>query len=326
MIRIGIIGAGPNGTGNARKLASHSDRCKVVAVADPSTAAATTLAAEFEAATFDSLEPMLYHVDAVVISSPNWLHPEQAIACASAGKHVWIEKPMALTSKEGDAIARAVAGAGVASMIGFSVRFDKNSTETIRRIKAGDLGTVYSITSRRNGRFKPEALAGWRGDHARSGGVMSELIIHEFDWAVTLLGFPKTVYGRKRVREGVTDPHPMHNDHVWATFAYDNDVNATIEGSQCAPIADFTKVVIGTEGSLHTRKWGSELYLKRLQDEKDQLLETTEGFDKHGHFLDVIEGRCASVADAAYGAKITRLIETTLQSAVANTVLPFYAG
>jgi len=325
MIKIGILGAGPNGSGNAKRLAEHTDRCRIAAVADPNEEAARKLADQHSGAVVHAnLEPMLETVDAVVVSSPNWLHPEHTLTCAAAGKHVWIEKPMALTVADAQRMAEAVKAAGVASMIGFSVRFDGKSQWIKQQASEGAFGEIFSACSRRNVMFPPEVFAGWRGDFARSGGVMSELIIHEVDWVVDLLGFPRSIYCQKRAESRGGEPHPRANDHVWLTLGYGNGRTATIEGSQCAPIAEFYKSVIGTEASAHTRRWGQELYLAK-KGGKDKQIEFGTGFDKHGHWLDVIEGKCASVADVDYGARITRLIDTALDSAVRGEVLPFEA-
>src|SRR6185369_7951915 len=119
MIRIGLIGAGPNGTGNVAKLAKHTSRCRVTAIADPVKAAAEKVAAVYGAKVFTKPEELLDDVDAVVISSPNFLHCEHAVAMASAGKHVLIEKPMALSVADADKIVAAVEKSKVASMVGF---------------------------------------------------------------------------------------------------------------------------------------------------------------------------------------------------------------
>lgn len=317
MIKIGIIGAGPNGSGNAKNLAADP-RCKIAAVADPIEAAGKAFAETFtEAKVFSRVEDMLDSVDAIVISSPNWLHPEQAILCAEAGKHVFIEKPMALTVEDGEKMTAAINKAGVASMIGFSVRFGWNTQEIKRRLQAGDLGDWFSGCSRRNCTLTG-IHNGWRGDFARSGGVMSELIIHEMDWATDLFGFPQEIYCRKwALRQNEPGAHPRDNDHVWMTFVYPDNKTVTIEGSQVAPIADYFKTVVGTKGSMHTRRWGQELYIQK-EGEKDVLIDKTAGFNKHAHFLDVIEGRCASVADVNYGLKITKLVSAALDSAVSG--------
>ncbi|MCH2156634.1 MAG: Gfo/Idh/MocA family oxidoreductase [Opitutales bacterium] len=302
--------------GKRKKIALDA-RCSISAVADPVESAGRKFAETYpDVKVFTEIAPMLEEVDGVIISSPNWLHPEQAIQCAEAGKHVWIEKPMALTVADGEKMAAAINKAGVASMVGFSVRFEKTAQGIKRRFQAGDLGEWFSGASRRNCTLK-SMDKGWRTDFTRSGGVMSELIIHELDWATDLFGFPKSIFCRKRASDRSASAHPKDNDHVWISLNYYDDRTVTIEGSQIAPIADYYKTVVGTEGSLHTRRWGQELYYQK-KGEKDVLVENLEGMNKHSHWLDVIEGKCASVADVNYGLKITKLIDSALESAVSG--------
>jgi predicted dehydrogenase len=93
MIRIGIIGAGPNAQGHAHYY-HQSPRARVAAIADVALDRAQALAGEVQAKAVSDYTQFLNDVDAVVVSSPNFLHREQAIACAQAGKHVYCEKPI----------------------------------------------------------------------------------------------------------------------------------------------------------------------------------------------------------------------------------------
>ena len=96
MIRIGIIGAGPNATGHASCF-GKCPRTHVAAVADTDFPRAEALATQCgDAQPVRDYREFLDRVDAVVISWPNFLHCEQAVACAAAGKHLYCEKPMGL--------------------------------------------------------------------------------------------------------------------------------------------------------------------------------------------------------------------------------------
>lgn len=315
MIRLGLIGAGPNGTGNIKNFALHANRCRLSAVCEPNPEAAAKVAALAEGVSIHAQPDAAFldACDAVIISSPNWLHADQAVACAQAGKHLWIEKPMALNTTEADRIVAAVEATGVRSFIGFSVRFGAVTQELAQQVRAGLIGTPYSVWSRRLTRW-PVNADSWRADFSRSGGVMSELLCHELDWIVSLVGFPKSVYGRIHTRFA---NHPRMNEHVWMTLAFDGPLTATLEGSQCAPIADFYNGVVGDAGSLYTAHWGSKLM--HAPDSKSATeLTLGPGFDKHAHFLDVVEGRAESLADVHYGRRLTHLIERALDSAVSG--------
>ena len=309
MIRVGVIGAGPNGTGNAAGLAKFTDRCRITAVADPVPVAAEKLAAIYGAKTFASPAQLAGEVDAVVISSPNFMHREHALAMAAAGKHLFIEKPMALNLADADAIVAAVEKAKVHSLIGFSVRFGGLPVQMKKMYQAGDLGDFVSLWSRRLCALNVPA-GNWRAQYEKSGGVMAELITHEIDFAVNIVGMPSTVYCRKL---STLNDHPKANDHIWLTMGYKNGATCTIEGSQIATVADYYKGMTGTKGGLHSRNWQSELYFGKTQSEAERVTLPAD-IDKHRHFLDVLAGECPSVADAKYGRDITLICEKALES------------
>jgi predicted dehydrogenase len=318
MIKIGLIGAGGIAGHHVKKFSGMPDRCRIVAIADPVEAAAQKLAESCGAKPVSDFIQFLSQVDAVIIGSPNFLHPEQTIVCAQAGKHVWCEKPMALEDVDAARMVAAVEKAGVASFVGFSVRFDPPQVKMKEILDSGVLGAPVSIWSRRSSYFKPH-VSPWRLDYAKSGGLMSELTAHEIDWIVKFAGDPLSVYCRKLSRE---HKDPRENDHLWMTFAFGPEYTGTLESSQMAPIADYYRGIIGTEASIFTTNWGGKVQLKKVEGDPVEL-ELPPPFDKHSHFLDVIEGKCASVADLKWGEKIVNISTKALESAVSGQVVKF---
>ncbi len=318
MIRIGVIGAGRNGAGHCRRFArNEGGRCTVAAIADVNEEAARTLAEQYGAKAVSSADELIDAVDAVVISSPNFLHRDHAVAAARAGRHVWVEKPMALSVAEADDIVAAVDESGVHSFVGFSVRFGGIPRTMKQFYEDGRLGELLSIWSRRVAGFGSGRAHSWRGAFAKSGGVMSELIAHEIDWMVDITGIPSAVFCRATSRR---QDDPRANDHIWITFSYDAAYTGTIEGSQMAPIADYYKGIAGMNASTFDREWGQKLILQTGKDTAEEP-EPLPPFDKHGHFLDVIEGRCESAAPVHWGRTIVALSERALESAVSGRVV-----
>jgi predicted dehydrogenase len=313
MIRIGIIGAGPNGKGHVKAfLEKHSSRCAITGIADVNLDAAKAAAEPLAAKAVARAEELFGLCDMVVVSSPNFLHCEQAVAAANAGKHVWVEKPMALSVVEADRIVAAVQSAKVKSMVGFSVRFGNVPRTLAAKYRSGELGELLSIWSRRVAGFGAKRSQSWRGQFAKSGGVMSELIAHEIDWMVDIAGMPTSVYCRVT---SLAHDDPRANDHLWMTLSFDKEVTGTIEGSQMAPISDYYKGICGRDKSVYDQKWGQEAWIQHARD-KAEPMPLLETFDKHGHFLDVIEERCESVASVEWGRKIVAISEKALESAV----------
>ncbi|WP_371667929.1 Gfo/Idh/MocA family oxidoreductase [Streptomyces sp. NBC_00289] len=130
-------------------------------------------------------------VEAVSITAPNFLHREIGVAMAEAGKHIWIEKPVGLTSADARAVADAVAAAGVQGAVGFNYR-NAPAVETARELIAtGEIGTVTHVRVRLFSDYAahPEGALTWRYERQRGGsGVLGDLASHGADLARHLLG------------------------------------------------------------------------------------------------------------------------------------------
>lgn len=305
--RIGIIGAGPNATGHGKYFA-QCGRAKVVAVADPDAARGEALAKECGAKAIADFRQFLPDVDAVVVSSPNFLHKEQAIACVQAGKHLYCEKPLGLSGADAREIAAAVRTAKVRSQVGFSVRFDAGVQEMLRGLKAGEIGELVSTASRRLC-WLEQPTGGWRADHEKSGGLLFEINIHEIEWMM-YAGDVTSVYARKKA---FTQTGPKANDHIWVTLNYANGATGQHEGSWQSSTPMFYRNLQGTTGGYCTSEWGSELYLAKGKANR----ETVKGkaFDLRGNFLDAIAGTAETTASADWGARVMAVCDAILESA-----------
>ncbi len=183
MIRIGLLGAGRIGRIHGGNIAA-SGKAQLVAVADALPKAAKALAKELSART-DSTAAILADpdIDAVLICSPTDTHADLIEAAVKAGKAVFCEKPVDLSSKRIVRCLKMVAASGRPLMIGFNRRFDPNFAEARRRVRAGDIGKVelVSIISRDPSPPQPSYVA-------RSGGLFRDMMIHDLDMARFLLG------------------------------------------------------------------------------------------------------------------------------------------
>ncbi len=130
----------------------------------------------------------LPEVDAVVIATPNFLHREQAIACARAGKHVMCEKPLGLDPTEVAEMYTAARDAGVVHMTAFTYRFAPSMRYLRHLLSSGALGEPRHFRSQRFLDW-PETSWGWRQYRERAGaGDLFDMTIHRLDFAVDLLG------------------------------------------------------------------------------------------------------------------------------------------
>jgi predicted dehydrogenase len=167
---------------------------ELVTVADEAPGRAEQAAAQFgfAAATRDWRElagdP---GVEAVSITAPNFLHREIGVTMAQAGKHIWIEKPVGLTTDDARAVADAVRQAGVQGTVGFNYRNAPAVAAARELVGGGQLGSVTHARFRLFSDYAahPEGALTWRYERARGGsGVLGDLAAHGVDLVWYLLG------------------------------------------------------------------------------------------------------------------------------------------
>ena len=129
-------------------------------------------------------------IDAVIVSTPNALHAEQAVAALEAGRHVLVEKPMAVTVAECDAMIAAAERGGASLMVAHCWRFHDDVIELRDRVAAGDLGEI--VKTRGYGVHANWGPEGWFVDpELAGGGALLDMGVHAIDTARFLLGDPE---------------------------------------------------------------------------------------------------------------------------------------
>lgn len=162
---------------------------RLVAAADPNPARlawlqgqvqGVRLATEWEAVLADR------EVEAVLIAAPTALHGEAACRAFAAGKHVFLEKPVAVTVPEGRQVVDAWRRAGTIGMVGYNFRRNPVFLAAARRVAAGELGRLISIQG--SFQWAAERIEGWRARPEAGGGVLLDLISHHADLVAALTG------------------------------------------------------------------------------------------------------------------------------------------
>jgi myo-inositol 2-dehydrogenase/D-chiro-inositol 1-dehydrogenase/scyllo-inositol 2-dehydrogenase (NAD+) len=211
-----MIGAGRVGKNHSRALTRHVPGGKIVSLVDPFGEVRAETAAEFGIdAQFDSLEQALDQTafDAVIITTPTPTHLPLAAQAAEHGKHVFLEKPMAITLDECDQIMEVTRKNGVILQLGFMRRFDPEFMAAAQRIEAGEIGQPMMIKSNTHGPGLPPA---WARDLRTSNGMLAEVNSHDWDSVRWLMGS-----NYERVYAEVANFKGPAN-HVEAPNFYDN--------------------------------------------------------------------------------------------------------
>ena len=252
-INLGVIGLGRMGRLYAHTLATQVAGVRLVAAADPHAEARAIVAGEFKVphvvATAEELIARP-EVDAVVIATPTSTHHTLVIAAAAAGKAIFCEKPLALTRAATLAALEAVARAGVPLQVGFMRRFDAAYLKAKALIDEGRIGQPVTIKAVGRDPFCPRPEF---ADPAKSGGLILDMGIHDFDLARWLMGSEVarvSTEGALLVCDTLKAVGDIDNAVVNLRFA--NGALGNVEVSRNAFYGyDIRTEVLGTEGAIN---------------------------------------------------------------------------
>ena len=197
-IRFGIIGCGRIAPKHAESIVALPD-AELVGVCDIVPERAQAFADKYGAVPYTAYREMLERsdLDVVTIATPSGLHAEIGIAAARAGKHVMVEKPMAMTLQSADELIAACRTAGVKLAVIHQNRFNKSIKLVRQALEAGRFGklTHGQATVRWNRDQNYYAQAPWRGTKLQDGGVLMNQSIHNIDLLQWMFGPVESVFG-----------------------------------------------------------------------------------------------------------------------------------
>ena len=194
-MRIGIVGVGFMGATHAAGWAQTE--AQIAGFAGETVEDARPLAAAYGGKAYAGLEALLPDVDVVDICTPTHLHHEMVLRAAAAGKHVICEKPLALTVEQGQEMIAACRRAGVRLLVAHVVRYFTQYALAKQAVESGQVGKVGVVRLTR-GSYRPKKPSGnWFLDETKSGGILLDLMIHDFDYARWIAGEVESVLAKK---------------------------------------------------------------------------------------------------------------------------------
>jgi phthalate 4,5-cis-dihydrodiol dehydrogenase len=225
-IGLGIVGLGMAGSVMVHAAARHPD-FRIVAAAEPLAGPRAAFARDFKANAHEDVRRLCDDpaVNAVYIATPHQFHAEHACLAAAAGKHIILEKPMALTLADCDAIIAAVEKAGVYLVVGHTHAFDPAIRAMRAMILSGALGRLGMIASWNYTNYlyrprRPEEL-----DTSKGGGILFNQLPHQID-VVRLLGGGRV--RSVRAHAGGLDPARPTEGHAVAFLAFEDGAAASL--------------------------------------------------------------------------------------------------
>ena len=258
MTRLALIGLGAMGRNHLRVL-GELEGAELVAVCDQDPAALSQATQKYGATAYRSWTELFEResLDAAIIAVPTRFHLEAGLAALDRGLHVLIEKPIAATLEEGQALIERAAGARRVLAVGHIERFNPAVRELQSRIEAGDLGRVFQVHARRQGPF-PARI--------RDVGVVIDLATHDLDVMCNLVGSDVTrVYAETEQRI-----HTEHEDLLNALLKFESGALGVLQVNWLTPTKIRELSVLGERGLFVANYLTQELtYFRNANVESD---------------------------------------------------------
>jgi predicted dehydrogenase len=348
--KIGVIGAG--GMLQYHAAGFKQGGGEIVAVADVAPGAAAAAAEKYDIAqSFESVEEMLENsgCDAVSVIVPNKFHAPLAIQCMQAGKHVFCEKPPALSAEEVEEMIGVSQATGKRLMFNFNNRARPESREMMKFISAGDAGTINSAQAKWIRRTGIPGFGGWFTTKALSGGGPLIDLLHMVDLAMYFMGYPepahvmgqtfdtfitdkgfKGPWGIPDREDGVTDVEAAAHGFVsfktgqvlslqvsWAEMIKREEVSVVFQGTQAGGKVER---LFGTDGLDETAIDTCELYVQEDGKSVDRTVVVEECEDmgrinSAANFVEAIDGKAEPLNTPDQALSLMKVIDAIYQSA-----------
>jgi myo-inositol 2-dehydrogenase/D-chiro-inositol 1-dehydrogenase len=248
-MRVGIAGAGTMGEVHA--AAWRNAGAELVGCTSAHRAQREDLARRYGMIAFGDFQQLINDVDIVDICTPTQLHRPMVIKAAAAGKHVLCEKPVALTLQDAQAMIDACTGAGVRFFVGMVVRFFPQYRLAKELVAQGRIGQLGVLRLKRVAYLPMKPDDNLYIDEIRSGGMVLDLMIHDFDFARWLAGEVDRVFARRS--QAAVGPA----QYTQAIIRFRSGALALVEGGWAYPPGVFRTAldVSGTDGLI---EWNSD--------------------------------------------------------------------
>jgi predicted dehydrogenase len=323
-VRVAVVGAGYWGINHVRAFA-RLDSAELVAICDPDTKTldrASRLAPAARRLTRFEEVLEARDIDAVVLATPAVLHAEQAMASLRAGKHTFVEKPMALVPADADALEQLAATSRLSLLVGHLMLYHPGYRKLRDLVTCGELGEVLYLYSLRVnlGRIRSDENALW------------SFAPHDLSMILDLVGtIPTSVAAR-----GESYLQPGIEDVVFVNLAFPDRKMAQIQLSWLDPRKERRLTVVGSRKMVEF----DDVHPTEKLKVYDKGYDRPPSFTQYGeyltvrqgdiyiphvdmseplgiearHFIDVVQGRAKPLSDASHGRRIVHVLDAAQRS------------
>lgn len=299
-IRVGLLGTGAIAQIVHLPILTEREDVTVLAVSDPEEHKARSVAERFGVPRLAEDKALMEdpELEAVFVCTPNHLHEEQAVAALEAGKHVLVERPLALTAAGARRVVDAARTSGSSVVVGMSHRWRPDVVALRSFVASGELGALHSVRGAWLNRRLPMARSTWRQKPEEAGGgAMMDLGVQALDLVLHLVEYPEferihciTHTGDLPVEDGAhllasgRDGLTLSLEVSWGFFSGDDRHHARVMGSEgtgSLPPLEIYRQVGGRPLEVTPRQprpWGGENpYTNAYRREIDDFIRTVAG-------------------------------------------------
>ena len=325
-VSIGLIGCGPMGRDLA-KQAITIDGVRLAAVADVDATKAEEVRKEVGAGEVVSVEDTLKRddIDAVIVATPGWTHADLVVDAFAAGKHVFVEKPMALANDDCTRMIQAGRDAGRKLMVGQVLRYYTPFVHIGEMVRSGRLGEIASVRITRTGFGWGGWIRPWRTKASQCGGVLFEFSVHEMDFMMHVAGDVAAVhaFANHTVVKEVDYP-----DAVMVNLHFASGAIGQVSAGIADRVGTYNGEIVGTEGAVHFNSKKSEI-IERIGDAEPavtpyaQLAEREQPVRREvREFVEAIMKDAAVTIPGEDGCRVVRVANAAVASAAKGEVVP----
>jgi len=341
MIRFGLLGCGRIANRHSDLLGGNRiDGASLVAVCDSVRARADAIASKFGVPAVYEIDDFLARkdIDAVAVLTPSGMHAAHVIACARAGKHVVVEKPMALRLQDADDMIRACDEAGVKMFIVKQNRFNVPVVKAREALDAGRfgrliLGTVRVRWCRDQAYYDQDS---WRGTWAYDGGVLTNQASHHVDMLEWFFGDVVSVHARAITALAKIETE----DTAVATLKFRNGALGVVEATTAVRPTDLegSLSILGEKGTVEIAGFAvNQIRHWRFADELASDKDVVEKFSVnppnvygfghqayYQHVIDCLTNQRAALVDGLEGRRSLELITALYESIETGVEVPLH--
>jgi UDP-N-acetylglucosamine 3-dehydrogenase len=307
---VAVIGTGFWGRNHAR-VYKELKETELLAVCDIDAERAKTVAKQFDVTPYASTEKMLKREDIEAVSICTWSTnlAKEALKALKAGKHVLVEKPMAVNVKQAEKLLEIADREGLHIMVGFLMRFIPGLQHIKKAIEAKTLGEIVCATAKRVSQW-PERI----GDV----GVVKDTAIHDIDIVRYLFNEdPIAVYAKAGCMM-----HKKFEDYAQIMLTFEGGKSAFIESNWLTPYKTRTLVVTGSEGIMKLDYITQELTIEDVKETVQPRYQWQEPLKLElQHFANCILKKEKPLITGIDGLKALKIAEAALKSSATSKVV-----